>query len=88
MDSAFPAFVTLPHCQGVSMSFRWVGVVDFLPSLFLLDLSSSFLPSFSSLWLVGHLVPFVCLPDLGSHSSFATGICVVSSLFVLFFLSL
>ena len=41
------------------------GVADFHPSLFLFDLSSSFSRSFSffSLWLVGRLVPFVCLPD-------------------------
>ena len=44
----------------------------FFPSLFLLDLSLSFSPSFLS----GHLVSIVCLPDYGSHFSLNSRICV------------
>ena len=65
------------RCQGqlVTMyGFHRVGVVDFLPSLFLLYLSSSFSPSFPP----GQLVSFVCLPDF----SLTLAICAVSSFFI------
>ena len=62
MDYAFPAFVTLHAVRDSQLPcafFDRVGLVDFLPSLFLLDLSASFSPFFPS----GHLVSFVRLPD-------------------------
>ena len=75
MDYAFLTFVTLHavrDCQLLCTVFNRVGVIDFFPSLFLLDFSSSFSPSFPS----GHLVSIVCLPDQGSHFSFNSRICV------------
>ena len=64
----------IARCQKLLVTmygFRSGGSNGFFPSLFLLELSPSFSPSFPS----GHLLSIVCLPDYGSYFSFNSCIC-------------
>ena len=82
MDYAFLAFVTLHAVRDSQLPctvFDRVGVMAFFPSLFLLDLSSSFSPSFPS----GDLFSVICLPDQVSHFSFNSRLCVDLSFFII-----